>query len=73
MNGPMQTTEIVASSKMLVTAGHLDGLLKGFVVRCVCSMMGTDSILYCATETGKKLGGLKKSDVAFHGIQELQI
>ncbi|KAG6586842.1 Histone-lysine N-methyltransferase [Phytophthora cinnamomi] len=55
------------------TAEHSDDLLKGFVVRCVGSMIGTDPILYRATETGKKLGGLKKSDVAFHGIQEFQI
>ncbi|KAG6620046.1 Pyruvate kinase [Phytophthora cinnamomi] len=55
------------------TAGHSDDLLKDFVVRCVGSMIETDSILCGATETGKKLGGMKKSDVAFHDIQEFQI
>ncbi|KAG2824103.1 hypothetical protein PC129_g9234 [Phytophthora cactorum] len=44
----------------------------GVVSRCVGSMIGTDSILYRATKTGKDLGWLKKGDavVAVHGIQE---
>ncbi|KAF1794482.1 Pyruvate/Phosphoenolpyruvate kinase-like domain [Phytophthora cactorum] len=54
------------------TARQTEGFVKGVVSRCVGSMIGTDSILYRATETGKDLGWLKKGDavVAVHGIQE---
>ncbi|KAG6578183.1 Pyruvate kinase [Phytophthora cinnamomi] len=54
------------------TARQSEGFLKGVVARCVGSMIGTDSILYRATETGKELGWLKKGDavVAVHGITE---
>ncbi|KAE9272369.1 hypothetical protein PF008_g30119, partial [Phytophthora fragariae] len=54
------------------TARQTEGFVKGVVSRCVGSMIGTDSILYRATETGKDLGWLKTGDavVAVHGIQE---
>ncbi|KUF96458.1 Cellulose synthase 3 [Phytophthora nicotianae] len=54
------------------TARQTEGFVKGVVSRCVGSMIGTDSILYRATEAGKDLGWLKKGDavVAVHGIQE---
>ncbi|KAG3253638.1 hypothetical protein PI124_g1802 [Phytophthora idaei] len=54
------------------TARQTEGFVKGVVSRCVGSMIGTDSILYRATETGKDVGWLKKGDavVAVHGIQE---
>ncbi|CAI5714277.1 hypothetical protein KXD40_008179 [Peronospora effusa] len=54
------------------TACQTEGFVKGVVSRCVGSMIGTDSVLYRATETGKELGWLKTGDavVAVHGIQE---
>ncbi|KAE8907978.1 Pyruvate kinase [Phytophthora fragariae] len=54
------------------TARQTEGFVKGVVARCVGSMIGTDSILYRATETGKELGWLKSGDavVAVHGITE---
>ncbi|KAG3183718.1 hypothetical protein PC128_g14052 [Phytophthora cactorum] len=72
-------TAIDINAKMLVvltetgnTARLTEGFVKGVVSRCVGSMIGTDSILYRATKTGKDLGWLKKGDavVAVHGIQE---
>ncbi|CAI5723311.1 unnamed protein product [Peronospora destructor] len=54
------------------TARQTEGFVKGVVSRCVGSMIGTDSVLYRATEAGKELGWLKTGDavVAVHGIQE---
>ncbi|RLN93210.1 hypothetical protein BBJ28_00023489, partial [Nothophytophthora sp. Chile5] len=54
------------------TARQSEGFLKGVVSRCMGSMIGTDSILYRATDMGKQLGWVQKGDavIAVHGIQE---
>jgi len=54
------------------TARQAEGFFKGAVARCMGSMIGTDSILYRATDLGKQYGWIKKGDtvVAIHGMQE---
>lgn len=54
------------------TARQAEGFYKGAVARCMGSMIGTDSILFRATDLGKQFGWIKKGDavVAIHGMQE---
>ncbi|KAJ0396171.1 hypothetical protein P43SY_006214 [Pythium insidiosum] len=54
------------------TARQSEGFLKGTTARVMGSMIGTDSILYRATDLGKQFGWIKKGDavVAIHGMQE---
>jgi pyruvate kinase len=54
------------------TARQSEGLLKGTTARVMGSMIGTDSILYRATDLGKQFGWIQKGDtvVAIHGMQE---
>jgi pyruvate kinase len=54
------------------TARQSEGVLKGTQARTMGSMIGTDSILYRATDLGKQFGWIKKGDtvVAIHGMQE---
>lgn len=54
------------------TARHCEGLLKGTVCKVMGSMIGTDSILFRASDIGKANGWIKKGDavVAIHGMHE---
>jgi pyruvate kinase len=54
------------------TARQSEGFLKGAYVRVMGSMIGTDSILYRATDIGKQLGWIQTGDavVAIHGMLE---
>nr|CCA20072.1 unnamed protein product [Albugo laibachii Nc14] len=54
------------------TARQSDGYLRGTTSRVMGSMIGTDSILYRATDMGKQQGWIEKGDtvVAIHGMQE---
>jgi pyruvate kinase len=54
------------------TARQAEGFYKGAVSRCMGSMIGTDSILFRATDLGKQYGWIKKGDtvVALHGMRE---
>ncbi|EQC31720.1 pyruvate kinase [Saprolegnia diclina VS20] len=54
------------------TARQCEGFLKGSYCRVMGSMIGTDSILYRATDLGKQFGWIQKGDavVAIHGMME---
>lgn len=54
------------------TARQAEGTYKGTTARVMGSMIGTDSILYRATDLGKHYGWIEKGDtvVAIHGMQE---
>jgi pyruvate kinase len=54
------------------TARQAEGCFKGTTARVMGSMIGTDSILYRATDLGKNYGWIEKGDtvVAIHGMQE---
>ncbi|RLN93209.1 hypothetical protein BBJ28_00023490 [Nothophytophthora sp. Chile5] len=54
------------------TARQAEGFYKGVKARCMGSMIGTDSILYRATDLGKQFGWVKPGDtvVALHGMVE---
>lgn len=63
---------ILVLTALAETARQSQGLLKGAYAKVMGSMIGTDSILYRATDIGKKNGWIKKGDavVAIHGMQE---
>lgn len=63
---------ILVLTALAETARQCEGLLKGASAKVMGSMIGTDSILYRATEIGKKNGWIEKGDavVAIHGMQE---
>ncbi|KAE8992846.1 Pyruvate kinase [Phytophthora rubi] len=54
------------------TARQAEGFYKGVTARCMGSMIGTDSILFRATDLGKQFGWVKSGDnvVALHGMVE---
>lgn len=54
------------------TARQAEGFNKGVTARCMGSMIGTDSILFRATDLGKQFGWVKPGDnvVALHGMVE---
>lgn len=54
------------------TARQTEGMLRGTMSRVMGSMIGTDSILFRATDIGKKQGWIKAGDavVAIHGMHE---
>ncbi|RLN46744.1 hypothetical protein BBJ28_00023664 [Nothophytophthora sp. Chile5] len=54
------------------TARQAEGFYKGITSRCMGSMIGTDSILFRATDLGKQFGWVKPGDavVALHGMVE---
>uniref|UniRef100_A0AAV1VFB0 Pyruvate kinase n=1 Tax=Peronospora matthiolae TaxID=2874970 RepID=A0AAV1VFB0_9STRA len=54
------------------TARQAEGFNKGVTARCMGSMIGTDSILYRATDLGKQFGWVEPGDnvVALHGMVE---
>lgn len=54
------------------TARQVEGMLKGTYSKIMGSMIGTDSILYRATDIGKANGWIKTGDavVAIHGMHE---
>ncbi|TDH65971.1 hypothetical protein CCR75_001821 [Bremia lactucae] len=54
------------------TARQAEGFCKGVTARCMGSMIGTESILYRATDLGKQFGWVKPGDnvVALHGMVE---
>lgn len=63
---------ILVLTALAETARQSEGLLKGCYAKVMGSMIGTDSILYRATEIGKTNGWITKGDavVAIHGMQE---
>ena len=63
---------ILVLTALAETARQCEGLLKGTSAKVMGSMIGTDSILYRATEIGKRNGWIEKGDavVAIHGMQE---
>lgn len=63
---------ILVLTALSETARQSEGFLKGTTSRVMGSMIGTDSILYRATDLGKKMGWIQKGDtvVAIHGMQE---
>lgn len=54
------------------TARQCEGYMKGCRARVMGSMIGTESILYRATDLGQQFGWVKKGDavVCIHGMQE---
>ncbi|KAL3671153.1 hypothetical protein V7S43_004334 [Phytophthora oleae] len=63
---------ILVLTAMSGSAHQAEGFYKGVRARCMGSMIGTDSILYRATDLGKQFGWVKPGDnvVALHGMVE---
>ncbi|RLN62865.1 hypothetical protein BBP00_00004504 [Phytophthora kernoviae] len=60
---------VLVLTAMAGSARQAEGFFKGVKARCMGSMIGTDSILYRATDLGKQFGWLKSGDtvIALHG------
>ncbi|GMF43145.1 unnamed protein product [Phytophthora fragariaefolia] len=63
---------VLVLTAMAGSARQAEGFYKGARARCMGSMIGTDSILYRATDLGKQYGWVKSGDnvVALHGMVE---
>ncbi|CAI5723437.1 unnamed protein product [Peronospora destructor] len=63
---------VLVLTAMAGSARQAEGFYKGVRARCMGSMIGTDSILYRATDLGKQYGWVKSGDnvVALHGMVE---
>ena len=63
---------VLVMTGMAEVARQCNGYLRNAHVRCMGSMIGTDSILVRAVEIGKEKGWITKGDtiVALHGMQE---
>ncbi|CEG43953.1 pyruvate kinase [Plasmopara halstedii] len=63
---------VLVLTAMVSSARQAEGFYKGVRARCMGSMIGTESILYRATDLGKQYGWVQSGDnvVALHGTVE---